>query len=138
MQAVAACQQSGQQKQESGGHPDVHLEEQGPEVSPGDGDHELPQHLHGAGEKADSGAQHEQRAVKALSRTDGREPEEHHRDQIRQYHGDAEALRNLLFCLESYHRWYHVRRENARPAAEGITECATLHDKKEYIAARSL
>ena len=29
MQAVAACQQSGQQKQESGGHPDVHLEEQG-------------------------------------------------------------------------------------------------------------
>lgn len=97
MQAVAACQQSGQQKQESGGHPDVHLEEQGPEVSPGDGDHELPQHLHGAGEKADSGAQHEQRAVKALSRTDGREPEEHHRDQIRQYHGDAEALRNGVF-----------------------------------------
>lgn len=80
-----------QQKQESGGHPDAHLEEPGPEVSPGDGDHELPQHLHGAGEKADSGAQHEQRAVKALSRTDGREPEEHHRDQIHQCHGDAEA-----------------------------------------------
>ncbi len=90
-QALAACQQSGQQKQESGGHPDVHLEETGARGFTGrDGDMSFRSTFTVPGRgKADSGAQHEQRAVKALSRTDGREPEVHHRDQIRQYHGDA-------------------------------------------------